>query len=241
MIKQKRLCTICARAGSKGVKNKNIRPLRGKPLLAYSIQQAKESGLFDEIVVSSDSQEILEIGQQWGADRLIERPHKLATDEAGKLPAIQHCVETVESILETRFSVIVDLAVTSPLRLVQDIREAVLLLESKQVANVLSGSISHCSPYFNLVEVNEEGVVHLSKSPNPPIVRRQDAPVSYELNGSVYVWSREGLMNQNTLFLPSTQIFVMPYERSIDIDTEIDFTLIELLLQKQFDSNSYTS
>lgn len=88
----KRLCTICARGGSKGVNKKNIRPLMGKPLIAYSLEQARASGLFDLIAVSSDAQEILDAARNHGADLLIERPAELASDTAAKLPAIRHAV-----------------------------------------------------------------------------------------------------------------------------------------------------
>src|SRR5208283_5400612 len=108
-IAMTRLCTICCRAGSKGVKNKNIRDLLGKPLIAYSILQAKESGLFDSVVVSSDSKEILETAKRYGADFFIDRPAVLATDEAPKLPVIQHCVLETEKNAAKTFSVIVDL------------------------------------------------------------------------------------------------------------------------------------
>lgn len=93
-----KLCTICARGGSKGVKNKNVRHLAGQPLIAYSIQQAKHTGLFDYVAVSSDSQEILDIARQYGADLTIRRPDELATDTAAKLPVIRHCVSMVEQI-----------------------------------------------------------------------------------------------------------------------------------------------
>src|SRR5438045_2301672 len=94
----KRLCTICARGGSKGIKGKNIRALLGKPLIAYSIEQAKMSGLFDAIAVSSDSDAILEAAGKCGADYLIKRPAELATDQAPKVPVIRHCVAEAEKL-----------------------------------------------------------------------------------------------------------------------------------------------
>ena len=94
----KRLCSVCVRGGSKGVPNKNIRPLLGKPLLIHSLNQARDSGLFDCIVVSSDSQKILKLAKDWGVDHAIERPAELATDSAAKLPVIQHCFRTEETM-----------------------------------------------------------------------------------------------------------------------------------------------
>ena len=105
----KRLCSVCARGGSKGVPNKNIRPLLGKPLLIHSLDQARESGLFDCIVVSSDSNEILQLSEEWGVDHAIERPEELATDFAPKLPAIQHCCLTAETLSGMNFDIAVDL------------------------------------------------------------------------------------------------------------------------------------
>jgi len=125
----KRLCTICARGGSKGVKGKNIRPLLGKPLIAHSIEQARKSGLFAAIAVSSDSDIILQIAKEWGVDFLIKRPDELATDHAAKLPVIRHCVAEVERQSGYCFDTIVDLDATSPLRSVEDICSAVALLE----------------------------------------------------------------------------------------------------------------
>ena len=95
----RRICTICARGGSKGVKNKNIRNLMGKPLIGYTLEQAQASQLFEMIAVSSDSPEILDMSRRYGADLLVERPAELATDTAAKLPVIRHCVEEAERIV----------------------------------------------------------------------------------------------------------------------------------------------
>ena len=232
----KRLCTICVRAGSKGVANKNIRLLSGKPLLAHSILQAKRSGLFQSIAVSSDSDDILNIANQWGANYLIKRPLYLADDSAPKVPAIQHCVREVEGLSQQSFDVIVDLDATSPLRFVSDIVSAVELLETKQVSNVITGTPSRRSPYFNLVELNEQGVVQLSKPLNTPIFCRQEAPHCYDLNASIYVWKKEALLENQTIYNKDTLLYVMPPERSVDIDSELDFEFVELLMRKRVEN-----
>lgn len=229
----KRLCTICARGGSKGVKGKNIRPLQGKPLIAYSIEQARASGLFDAIAVSSDSRQILDIAQQAGADFLVQRPEVLATDQAAKLPVIRHCVAEVEQRAGIRFETLVDLDATSPLRLAEDIVGAVALLEQSDAGNVITAMPSRRSPYFNLVELNAAGVVVLSKPPSGAVVRRQDAPLCYDMNASVYVWRHDVLFSSETVFNGDTKLYVMPEERSIDIDSEVDFRLVELLMQER--------
>lgn len=228
-----RICTICARGGSKGVKNKNIRGLAGKPLIAYTINQAQASHLFDVIAVSSDSAEILDVGRQYGADLLVKRPEELATDTAAKVPVIRHCVVEAERVTGKRFDVVVDLDATSPLRWVEDIQGAVNLLENEKVANVITAAPARRSPYFNLVELGKDGVVRLSKSPEHPIVRRQDSPQCFDMNASIYVWQRETLFESSTLFNPDTGLFIMPVERSTDIDDEIDFEIVELLMKKR--------
>ena len=225
-----RLCTILARGGSKGVPGKNIRPLGGKPLLLHSIEQAKASGLFDVIAVSSDDDAILALAQEGGADECVMRLAEHATDTAAKLPAIRHCVEEVEKRRDCSFDLVVDLQPTSPLREAQDISAAVLLVEVLGAENVITGSVAKSSPYFSLVEERTNGTVGLSKPTNPPIVRRQDAPKCFDMNGSIYVWQRAALMGQDSLFLPTTRLYEMPEERSVDIDTELDFDFAEFLL-----------
>lgn len=228
----KRICTICARGGSKGVKGKNIRPLLGKPLIAHSIERAIESELFDVIAVSSDSDLILEAAREYGVKMLIKRPDELATDHAAKIPVIRHCVSEVERIMNLRFDTFVDLDATSPLRTVEDIRQSVSLLETNGVANVITGMPARRSPYFNLVEEDAEGKIFLSKRLDRPIVRRQDAPKCYDMNASVYVWRRDSLFGSDTVFLDDTKLHVMPEERSIDIDSEVDFAFVEFMMSR---------
>lgn len=225
-----RICTICARGGSKGVKGKNVRDLHGKPLIAYSILQAKTTGLFTCVAVDSDSEEILDIARLWGADYLIKRPDELATDQAAKLPAIRHCVSEVERITGQSFDVIVDLDATSPLRVPEDITGAVHLLENKGVSNVITGAPARRSPYFNLVEEDGHGAIRLAKTLAVPVVRRQDAPKCYDMNASVYVWRRDVFFGSPSIFNTDTLLFEMPEERSVDIDSELDFTFVELLM-----------
>lgn len=227
----KRLCTICARGGSKGVPGKNLRILLGQPLIAHSIAQARESGLFELLAVSSDSDEILAIAEAHGVDILIKRPDELATDTAAKLPVIQHCVAEVERQTGQRFDTLVDLDATSPLRLPDDIVGAVRLLEENGAGNVITGMPARRSPYFNLVELDAHGIARLSKAPDGAVVRRQDAPPCFDMNASVYVWRHDVLFNAPTLFNPDTRLYVMPEERSIDIDSELDFRFVEYLLQ----------
>jgi N-acylneuraminate cytidylyltransferase/CMP-N,N'-diacetyllegionaminic acid synthase len=228
-----RLCTICARGGSRGVGKKNIRDLLGKPLIVYSIIQAKSSGLFDSIAVSSDSEKILNIAKEYEVDYLIRRPDELATDQAPKIPAIRHCVKEVEKLSNCLYDVCVDLDATSPLRIIEDIRQAVNLLEKGDISNVITGAPARRSPYFNLVEVDVNGVVRLSKPLKVQIIRRQDSPKCFDLNASIYVWWRQALLENDTVFLPKTALYEMPPERSVDIDTELDFEFVKFLMTKR--------
>jgi len=227
------VCTLCARGGSKGVVGKNARDLLGKPVLAWSIEQARETGLFDAIAFSSDSDALLDAALKAGADIAVRRPDEMATDTAPKLPAIRHCLEQAIAQTGKTPEIFVDLDVTSPLRLASDIGGAVALLRESGARNVITGSPARRSPYFNLVEQRSDGSVGLSKSANPPITRRQDAPRCFDMNASIYVWRVAPFLDQPAVFYPDTRLFEMPEERSIDIDSDLDFALVELLLRQR--------
>ena len=240
--KLKRLCTIAARGGSKGLKNKNIREILNKPLLAHTIIQAKNSDLFECIAFSSDSDFILELAEKWGADHIIKRPSELATDDAPKVPVIQHCVNEVEKILNIKFDIIVDLDVTAPLRIIDDIKSAVKLFENTTEApNLVTGCRARRSPYFNLVELNKNGYVIRSKSLNSPVSGRQKSPPCYDMNASIYVYRRNTFFKEfdKTCLLEKTIFFEMPEERSIDIDTKLDFEIVEYLMNKNSSNYNY--
>lgn len=229
----KRLCTLCARGGSKGVKGKNLRLLLGKPLIAHSILQALESKLFDAVAVSSDSEEILDAAKQFGAHVLVRRPAEMATDSAPKVPVIRHCLAEAERMLETTFEVLVDLDATSPLRLADDIVGAVSLLEETGVSNVITGAPARRSPYFNLVELDTQGFARLSKPPSTVVARRQDSPRCFDMNASIYVWRRAVFVAEPKIFYEDTKLFEMPEERSQDIDSELDFEIVRLLMERR--------
>ena len=231
----KRICTICARGGSKGVPNKNIRDICGRPLLAYTIEQALLSDLFDVVVVSSDSDEILRVASQFPEVVLVKRPAELASDKSSKIPAIWHALMQVE-MPNSPFQTIVDLDPTSPLRLIDDIKNAVYELEGAGCGNLITGTPSHRSPYFNLVEIGSGGNVYLSKMLDPPITCRQDSPPCFDMNASVYVWRRDSFGVDIGLFQADTRIYAMPPERSIDIDSELDFEMVEFLMTRNTNS-----
>jgi CMP-N,N'-diacetyllegionaminic acid synthase len=229
------LCTICARGGSKGVKNKNIKLLGGKPLIAYTIEQAQQSGLFEHIVISTDSDDIAHIAQEYGAEVFFKRSEEMASDTAGKLDVIRDAFQRSEEHYKYTFDTLIDLDATAPLRSVQDIVDSYKQFLRDDNDNLITAMPSRRSPYFNLVEVDASGKVALSKKLSEGVVRRQDAPKSYDMNASIYIWKRDIILNENTLFLEKTGLYVMPEERSIDIDTELDFEFVEFLMRKQND------
>lgn len=235
------LCTICARGGSKGLVGKNARDLLGKPLLAWTIDQARQTGLFEAIAFSSDSDELLQAALKAGADIAVKRPDVMATDTAPKLPAIRHCLEEAIARTGNTPDIFVDLDVTSPLRLPSDITGAVEMLEKTGARNVITGAPARRSPYFNLVEASADGTVALSKTMNPPVVRRQDAPRCFDMNASIYAWRVTAFLENPAVFYPDTRLFEMPEERSIDIDSDLDFTLVELLLRNRLAPTGTTS
>jgi N-acylneuraminate cytidylyltransferase/CMP-N,N'-diacetyllegionaminic acid synthase len=228
-----RLCTICARGGSKGVAGKNLRLVAGRPLLAWTISQAKESGLFAAVALSSDSQDILDAARAAGADVVIRRPDELASDTAPKVPAIRHALAEASRQLAIAPDVFVDLDVTSPLRLPSDIVGATALLETTGATSVITGAPARRSPYFNLVEERADGTVGVAKPLPTAIGRRQDAPRTFDMNASIYVWRVDRFLAAPAVFYPDTRLFVMPEERSIDIDSDLDFRIVELLIAER--------
>ena len=227
------LCTICVRGGSKGVKNKNIKGLNGKPLIAYTIEQAKASGLFEHIVISTDSDNIASIAKQYGAEVFFKRSEEMASDTAGKLDVIKDAFKRSEEYYNKTFDYLIDLDATAPLRNVEDIINSFNQFKENNNDNLITAMPSRRSPYFNLVEQDKDGKVYLSKKLDSSVVRRQDAPKSYDMNASIYIWKRDVILNEGSLFLEKTGLYVMPEERSIDIDNELDFKFVEFLMKER--------
>lgn len=230
------LCTICARGGSKRVPNKNIKSLLGKPLIAYTIEQALNCRQINRVVVSTDSKEIVNIAKQYGVEIPFIRPQYLATDDAPKLPVIKHAVSYYMENFNFNPDFVIDLDPTSPLRTKDDIEKCLnLIVNDNDCDSVITGYRSNKNPYYNMVEINSDGFAYLSKSkePNKLVLRRQDAPVVYTMNASVYVWRVNILFNQTGVVSGKVKFVEMPENRSIDIDSEIDFRLVELLISER--------
>jgi CMP-N-acetylneuraminic acid synthetase len=227
-----RLCTVCARGGSTGVPGKNLRLLDGAPLVSHSVSQARKSGLFGVIAVTSDSAAILAAAREAGADELIERPRHLATDRSPRIDAVAHCVDAVESRRDMRFATIAEVPPTSPLRTPMDIVGAVELLESRGVSSVVSGCEARRNPYYNILERQEDGTVAISK-PGRDLAARQDAPRCFDMNDAIYVWRGDALRTDPRVLYSDTLLYEMPQERSLDIDTPHDFLVAEIAYARQ--------
>ena len=225
------LCTICARRGSKGVPNKNVKEMVGKPLIALSIQQALESNLFDKIVVSTDSAEIKQIAKQYGAESWFSRPAELSRDDSPKIPVIKHALEESEKKFNCKFNHLIDLDATSPLRNVEDIRKAYKIFLRDSFDNLITGTRSRKNPYFNMIEI-KNGEIELSKKLKNTPVSRQLAPQVFDMNASIYIWTRDFLLKENGLFSGRLGFYEMPEDRSIDIDSPLDWEIVKMLMEK---------
>lgn len=232
--KEKILLTIAARGGSKGVKNKNIRELCGVPLIAHSVLQAKKWGKADKIVCSTDSQEIADIAKEYGAEIPFIRPKELATDTAGKIDVMRHALRTVEEQTGEKFSILMDLDATAPIRKMADMDRAIELFREKRPKSLFSVTPCRKNPYFNMVEMNNEGYAVLAKKPASPIKSRQTAPIVYDMNSSIWVYDRDYILDEKTQIAISDRsaVLVMDEFSAFDIDNETDYRFVEFLVSK---------
>ena len=224
------VATICARGGSKSIPGKNVRLLCGKPMIVHTIEVAQKCRLINRIIVSTDDPKIAEVASTNGAEVPFMRPKELASDAAPKLAVIQHAIQYLETKEGYIPDIIVDLDPTSPLRTKKDIEACIKMIADGKAENVFSVIECRKNPYFNMVEVID-GRVRLVKPSAQAVVRRQDAPQVYEINASIYVWKRDALMNNDTMYLETTALYVMP-KWAIDIDSEIDFEFVEFIMKK---------
>lgn len=224
-----KVAIICARGGSKGVIGKNVRRLGGRPLIAWTVGQALETGLFDCVAVSSDACEILDAARAAGADFCLERPAEMASDTVSVHPAIAHCLSAIETDLKLEIESFAFLQTTSPFRAADDIKHAVAVWDAHHPGSVVSVTPAQSSPYFTLLEECADGRIALSKPTDPPLARRQDAPACWDLNGAVYIFDRARYAQDPRVLHPDTRIVEMPVERSLDIDTEFDWRIAEAL------------
>jgi CMP-N,N'-diacetyllegionaminic acid synthase len=223
---------IGVRAGSKGVPGKNFRPICGKPLIDWSLDQLLAHPQVDAVVVSTDSPEIYAHAVAKGSLEIGLRPAHLATDSAGKWGVWQHALAASEA-LTGPVEAFLDLDATSPLRETEDITGALALFHAERPDMVMSCCEARKNPYFNLVEPDETGALHVSKPLPGGVVARQQAPTVYEHAASTYVVAPNYLKRAKSLFEGRVIPYLMPPERCLDIDTEFDFKLVEYLLKER--------
>ena len=228
---------IGARAGSKGVPGKNIRDLCGKPLIDWSLEQLFASDEIDCVVVSTDSPEIYEHAVKRGALDIGLRPAHLATDEAPKWGVWQHALEVVEA-KSGPAEIFLDVDCTSPLRLPEDISGALALFQSERPDMVMSVCESRKNPYFNMVEADETGALHVSKPLPGGVWARQNAPKVFDHVGLVYVLDPAYLRSAQSIYEGRVLPFVVPTERSLDVDSAFDWAVIEMLMQARLDGRN---
>lgn len=222
---------IPARGGSKGLPRKNIRLLLEKPLITWTIEQALASKYLDRIVISTDDEEIAEISKKYGADVPFLRPKELATDEANGIDVVLHTIDWIEKN-DKSYNLLMLLQPTSPLRLAEDIDRAIELLFQKNAHAIISVCKTEHHPYWsNILPENgcmEEFIRQGIKNKN-----RQKLPIFYRLNGVIYLAYCDYLKKHRSFFEKGTFAYIMPPERSVDIDSLFDFKLAEFLLKEQ--------
>jgi len=222
---------IGVRKGSKGVPNKNFRDLYGKPLIDWSLEQLLAHHRIDAVVVSTDHPDIYAHALAQNTLAIGLRPDHLATDGAGKWGVWQHALAASEQLIGP-VTTFVDLDCTSPLRLPKDIDAALDLFAAEKPDMVMSCCEARKNPYFNLVEPDESGALHVSKPLPGGVVARQQAPQVYEHAASTYVLDPDYLRRADALFDGRVIPYVMPAERCIDIDSELDFKMVSFLMKE---------
>jgi CMP-N,N'-diacetyllegionaminic acid synthase len=219
------LALIPARGGSKGVPRKNIRPAGGKPLIAWSVEAAKTSRYIDRTILSTDDAEIADVARQFGCEVPFMRPVELATDKANSMDVIRHALKS----LPERYDFLVLLQPTSPLRRAAEIDDAL----ERYIASGAKTCVSVCEadkhPYW-MVKMTEGGAVTQLFPPELIPDRRQDAPPVFALNGAIYIAPVDHLVAGGDLIVAGTFGYVMPKDRSFDIDTEFDLRIVDFLL-----------
>lgn len=229
----KPLFIIPARGGSKGIPHKNIRPLGGRPLIAHSIavalDVARRMGLDrSNVLVSTDSPQIAAVAAEAGAPTSYLRPAELATDTAGSREVMLHAADWARSH-GVDFDCILLLQPTSPFRTAADVEGVLALYEARRPDMAVSVKPASANPYYNCFETGADGSLHVSKG-DGRLTRRQDAPQAWEFNGAVYAINPESLRAMPMGDFPVRIPYEMPAERSVDLDTPLDWTIAEALL-----------
>jgi len=217
---------IPARGGSKGIPRKNIKPIAGKPLIAWTIESALDSKLLDSVVVSTEDNEIAKVARECGAQVPFMRPSDLAQDNTPGIEPVLHAMQMLPE-----YDAVILLQPTSPLRNTEDIDAIIKLSQNHQAPSVVSVSEPAKHPYW-MYQVDDNNRLQTLINV-PPVSNRQELPQVYVLNGALY-YARTNWLKENCTFVTSeTLAYVMPVERSIDVDTLMDWKLAELLLNEK--------
>ncbi len=225
------IAIIPARGGSKGVTRKNIRNVAGKPLIAWTIATAQQSKYIDRLILSSEDEEIIRIAQAWGCEVPFRRPSNLAEDSTPTILPVVYTLEKLgNSIPSSYYDYVILLQPTSPLRSTIDIDKCIEKCVDRQSKACVSVSEVDQNPYWMYV-VDEDSRMRSLMQSAEVIPRRQDLPLVYALNGAIYVARCDWLMQTKSFLTEDTIAYLMPQERSLDIDTELDLALLEIMLQ----------
>jgi CMP-N,N'-diacetyllegionaminic acid synthase len=223
------LALIPARGGSKGIPRKNIKPLAGKPLIGWTIDAAKQVSCVDRIVVTTEDEEIAAVARAFGAEVPFMRPPDLATDETPGIEPVLHALKRLPD-----YEWVLLLQPTSPLRTHRDIEAIWQLCQSSGAPSAVSITEVSKHPYWMYAE-DDQGRLRPFISGRPDITRRQDLLAAYALNGALYLAKTEWLLQQGGFIGPETVGYVMPPERSADLDTEQDWRWVEFLIGQKND------
>lgn len=221
---------ICARGGSKGLPGKNIRPIAGKPLIAWAIEQARAVARVGRPIVSTDSEEIAAVARQWGAEVPFMRPAELARDDSPELLAWRHALCYVRDQVGSLPDALAVIPATAPLRLPQDIEACLDEFTRSEADLVLTVSDAHNNPYFNMIRKDKAGYVHRMIASAETPIRRQDAPIAYNVTTVAYVSNPRYILNCSELLAGRVRAVHIPPERAFDIDTLLDFRIAEWLM-----------
>jgi CMP-N-acetylneuraminic acid synthetase len=225
------LGVIPARGGSKSVPRKNIALVHGKPLIAYTIEAAQRSRLLTHFLVSSDDVEIIAVARQYGAPAPFVRPAELATDTAPSLPVVQHAVGEMERLHGITYDYVVLLQPTTPLRLPGDIDAALEKLAATGADSVISVCDVGAYHPARMRQIIDDRLVELPIREPKEMARRQDLPPIYIRNGAIYAVKRDVVMLGNTMSGVDCRAYIMPEERSVNVDSKLDLLLAEILLR----------
>jgi CMP-N,N'-diacetyllegionaminic acid synthase len=230
------LCVIGARGGSQGLPGKNIKLLLGKPLITWSIESALKTVGIDRVVVSTDSEEIATVAREAGAETPFMRPEILSGQEVGKFDVWKHALECCEKHYNEEYEIYIDLDCTNPLRDPSDISNVINQLRNsidRGVDTVFSVCEARKNPYFNMVEADKNGAMRMSKTLGPTVIRRQDAPQVYEHVASIYAMLPSHIKTRGHLLSGHAEGYDISLEKSLDVDSEFDFELVECLMKKR--------